>query len=292
VITFNIHGLTLTVIPKKTPASGPARTLMVKSATDSNRPHVQRLFVPEGQWDREKTTIAPLPSEKGEWRPEFGDGTVAWELAGAKLLVPHVEQTIHADDTAVQEEYPDGSDASWHSLQWVVDANELLPSARLKDDYRTLGRGDKIATEVVFAGGRVRGQRPLGQGGHWVWFVRPRMKLQAITDCMAVECSTPDIDGLLRLDVQDGSGTTRGVIAIRDGAQVFLVNEMKGTTPASKPRPTMPDLGAYFAAFDADLKHKQQVDPVALYPFPVDTDVALARHLIDTDYCIGGLVRE
>lgn len=264
---------------------GKARALMLNSGAASRalRDHKQGLYVREHDVVNSATDVE-LPELSGaalvkRLGSRGAAGTRGWDLNGLRVRITGTGR-LRLARTAARGEFPAGRFPDWSSLHWVTDAARLLPGARLKQGFRDLGANVRAAVDLE--GGLLRGGTPEERGGRWVWFLRPGF-VQAFTDRVVWESGSAT-----SLVLENAAGQTVGSIGIRRTARVRLLNEaerpkamQKTTREMGLPRPQMPDVSGYFAAFDDPRDSALAVDPIALYPFREDTIE------YDGGYCMG-----
>ena len=161
-------------------------------------------------------------------------------------------------------------------MHWLLHTAKLLPGATLKPEYSDIS--SKVTAVIDFAGGNLKGGAPLGTGGYYVWDLIPDSipgYKQAFTDRVLCECETV---GPLNISVENARGDQLGAIAVKQPADVWLINE----GPKVMEPPTLHDLSALFEAFDSLPANTSQINPK---PSPWKKPMPSMKW--DTGYCIG-----
>lgn len=181
--------------------------------------HIPSLFMTTpSMWGN---SVPRLASTVGRWDANADSPLVGWSLAGLSLRVGNTGAPKTPPTRRTNAEHPEmvGGAADWSDLHWILDARKVLPTARLRDEFRELGENTMALVE--FRGGRLEGGRPYSVGGsQFVWKVRDGYQ-QAFTDTLDIVYD----DGVPDVRAWDADRRPVGSIELRSPGEAWLVNE-------------------------------------------------------------------
>jgi len=197
-ITF--YGMVIIELSKK----GRLARVLAVNATTMNRPYHHPILCANQGALVADPGLPALPSLDGlldRTAKELRGNAQGWHLSGMTMTVGAGQLPRHQREFSAKEpRHPKSVDASWSALKWIPDLGAIQPGARLKDEYRTIGK--KILTIIELRGGALSALPPSNpQHAGLLWWFSPSCQ-QACTDLFVWE---GDVKDGIRLTDQEGN---------------------------------------------------------------------------------------
>lgn len=162
-------------------------------------------------------SLSRLASLQGRFAGKFSNTDhVGWPLESVTGAGGQGGTPVKQID-GVTADHPDSNTPDWSSLHWVLDLNRMMPTGRLRDEYRRLGRYTNAI--LTLRGGRARGGDPFTSMGNHIWRVTDGYE-QALTDTLDLQFDEPP-----SLEFRNADNALVGDIQWESSGEAWLINE-------------------------------------------------------------------
>jgi hypothetical protein len=204
------------VVIELSPTDRLARILAV-NATTMNRPYHHPILCAKPGTLVADRALPALPSLDGlldRTSKELRGKAEGWHLSGMTMRVGVGQLPKHEREFLPNEvRHPKSVKAPWSALKWIPDLSIIQPGAKLKDEYRRIGK--KVLAIIELCGGELKALPPSNpQHAGLLWWFSPTCQ-QACTDLFIWE---GDVKDGIRLT--DQAGNSR-MLKLRDSKKTI-----------------------------------------------------------------------